>query len=794
MISPSRLLKKRWFVAGLLIALSSVSSASSSYGEVPVLRQTDSAASDLIAALVRAGRFTDAESVCHDTTAANLDPMSDQAAKRVIRLSQISTARQFASGHFDDAATLAASDLVTEMLHSYPEHPRRLFLKSQSLAVRREAARFAVLAAVVSADSANQLAASESLLRATLASRELANEIADERTRLQTQRGPEVLGTLADLLRLEQESLVESVSLALMQTDLLSADPDIAPEPDGIGAATQAEQAADQVLMKLPSGSTARHEIERLKTEAILRAGDRPRAAESYASLAKSLSKPYSATMLALGVRINMASGRLREAGKTLDTFYGDDPDTAPFSVEMDLVRLKYLLANSAANDATTDTSVVVRWIETIGRRNGAYATRRAEAISLSRLQSGGVVRDVDAALVAAQGRDWLRRGDAARAAELLAAAAAADADPDRAIRHAVEAAAAWSSLEDFESAAAILASTTFGHPSGSDAARIHLQSILLHAKAGNGQVAGNRDTLKSLLRNHLQRWPKSSTASGATEWLVKILTAEGDLVAAAEAGSSAEAWQAAYLASAPRESAKFQSRLQKASRSLAADSASYSVYAQTVATIADRDQLPKSLESDSDGFFTAVIQARRTGVIDPSLPTPPSGLSAVAVDALRKRMMADGRESPSLRKSIAAWLDRWSGDADDPIGSAERRLWSGMPDEAIRIIETFLAQSPKAIDRVERAAVMLSQSSDRRAQEVAVEYFDSIAAGVAQASVPWHEAKISAIELLRRMNRMEESSRRAQYILLTVQEIDAPTKRRYQELAKSNATDRESK
>ncbi|MGB7326219.1 MAG: hypothetical protein WBD31_15200 [Rubripirellula sp.] len=790
----SRLLMKYWFAAGLLAALPSCFLLPSSRGEVPVLRQTDSAASDLIDALVRAGRFADAESVCRDTTDADLDPMSDQAAKRAIRLSQISTARQFASGGFDDAATATASDPVTEMLQSYPEHPRRLFLKSQSIAVRREAARFAVLAAVVSADSVKQLAASESLLRATLASRELANEIADERTRLQAERNPDVLGRLADLLRLEQESLVESVSLALMQTELLSAEPDIAPEPDGIGAATGAEQAADQVLMKLPSGSTARREIERLKTEAILRAGDRSRAAESYASLTKSVTKPYSATMLALGVRIDMASGKLREAGKTLDAFYGDDPDAAPLSVEMDLVRLKYLLANSVPPDAAVDTSVVVRWIESIGRRHGAYATRRAEAISLSRLQSDGTSRNVDAALVAAQGRDWLRRGDAARAAELLAAAAGADADPDRAIRHAVEAAAAWSSLEDSESAAAILASTTSAHPSGSDAAKIHLQSIVLHAKADGGQSAESRDLLKTLLRDHLQHWPMSSTTSGATEWLVKILTAEGDLLAAAEAGRSAEAWQAAYLASSPTENGNFQSRLQKACVALAADSDSYSVFAQTVATTADRDQLPTSLESNVDDFFATVIQARRTGVIGPTLPVPPSSLSAGAVDALRKRMMADGRANPSLRKSIAAWIDRWSGDVDAPIGNAERRLWSGQSDDAIKIIADYVAKAPKAIDRVQQAAEMLSQSSDRRAQEAAVKYFDSIAAGVSQGSEAWHEAKISAIELLHKMNKGDESIRRAQYILLTVRNLDAATKLRYQKLAKSSESDRELK
>ncbi len=49
----------------------------------------------------------------------------------------------------------------------------------------------------------------------------------------------------------------------------------------------------------------------------------------------------------------------------------------------------------------------------------------------------------VDPSLIAAQGQDWLRRGNPGRAGDLLSAAATAESDPDRAIRHASEAAAA---------------------------------------------------------------------------------------------------------------------------------------------------------------------------------------------------------------------------------------------------------------------------------------------------------------------------------------------------------------
>ncbi len=371
----------------------------------PVGRQTDHASSDLINALIRLGRFDDAEAVIGSVTSREADPLGDVAAKGAIESSKVLAARAFADGSFGDDAIENAAAPVTDLLESYPDHPRRWFLESQKIDVERQAVRFAVLTTAVSPSPSSKEAAATRLVRAASATLEMATAIAGQCTRLQTQRGTEQLGMLADLLRLEQELLIESVSMGLMQTDLFSSDPDVAPEPDGIAAATQAVDAADQALAKLPNESTARREIQRLKTEAILRSGDRARAASHFRTLADAYPKPLPPIMQALAIRIELANGGLEIANTLIDAYYGVDPDSAPVSVEMDLVKLQLMLA-TASKSSGANHDEIGRWIESIGRRNDAYAARRAEAISLARLRGDGTSGSggTSAAVVAARG------------------------------------------------------------------------------------------------------------------------------------------------------------------------------------------------------------------------------------------------------------------------------------------------------------------------------------------------------------------------------------------------------
>ena len=63
--------------------------------------------------------------------------------------------------------------------------------------------------------------------------------------------------------------------------------------------------------------------------------------------------------------------------------------------------------------------SEIGKWLDVIEQRGGAYARRRAEAVSLAILRASGNSparpQMVDPSLIAAQGQDWLRRGNPGR-------------------------------------------------------------------------------------------------------------------------------------------------------------------------------------------------------------------------------------------------------------------------------------------------------------------------------------------------------------------------------------------
>ncbi|MFK8113577.1 MAG: hypothetical protein AB8B91_15355 [Rubripirellula sp.] len=771
------------FIALLLLLSSPLHAAK------PPLRSSNDRFGDLIDRLIQGNRFDQAIELC-DLKQAEFQPNSDELAIWVIRRSQVLAKRQMSLTSFLASEVEQIQKPINEWLAAYPEHPRRSFLAAQNIAVQRDAARHSVLRAAVSpSDDSAKDSATEQLLRATTVTLALATEVSDRRAVLDSNRqtggGRPRASDFAladDLLRLQHELQVEAVSLALMQTELFDRG-----STDFIAAATRAEQAAVNALTKVPNDTPARREVERLKVEAIFRSGQLGRAEAELAVLVRSFLPNVPARLRALIVRMSLASKKEKAADALLSDFYGVDPLAAPPSIEMDLAKLDSLIQSDRGQE-------VGNWLEVIEKRGGAYARRRAEAISLAKLRGATTGRTpiINAAIVAAQGQDWLRRGEPGRAGELLAAAAAAESDADRAIKRAIEAAAAFQSAGRLLEASDVLAEVPLQKPNGANAANAHLQSAVLIQAS---KLPDRGAKIETRLRNHLRQWPAGESARASRKWLIKLLTSSDRWIDAAEVATSvapAEATKAEITAAIDlwqmairkTDEEHFSSALNqfRSSFERLQESDSFRLqYVRAAALILDRDSISVlSIDTvatdEREGFIDAVLEFRRSGQVSDALKSPPDGLLEQAV----WRLMRDGRSYAQRRAPIAEMIGRWL-DADDPsLEQAERLLWLGDIEKATNMLAQVSKQSATAM---KRAAKLLGSSGQAKAQSVGVQYWDRLAAGSKQGTPLWHEAKIAGIQLLTKAGKQEEAIRRAKYIQLTMPSMEQHWQSQYKSL-----------
>ncbi len=191
-----------------LIALSlwitGVSAADSPWPQ-PVRRDTNSREADLVAAMIDQRMLDEAKEICLDQQQRS-DPRSDESALWAIRLSLIATQRQMLDDRFDDQEIAAAQKPVDDLLGSYPDHPRVLFLNAQKLAVAREAAHHAVVVASISPTRSDQIdQIFTRLARVTTNLKESAEQVDRARAALDSNANtPRQRSMSADLLRLHQ--------------------------------------------------------------------------------------------------------------------------------------------------------------------------------------------------------------------------------------------------------------------------------------------------------------------------------------------------------------------------------------------------------------------------------------------------------------------------------------------------------------------------------------------------------------------------------------------------------------
>jgi hypothetical protein len=774
---------RRSLLWGILLGWNLFLALDSGFSQMPVGRQTIDREQDLFDALLSANRFDDAMQLCQ-MEGRDADQRSDSAAKWAVRKSRVLSAMQMTREQFTDSDVQLAQAPVAELLDAYPDHRRKLMLQAQLSAVERDAARHSVLVAAISpGDSQLKDAAAARLVSAASGLESLAKQIIGEQSRLSANRDANIQQEIADLVRLEQELQVDAVSLALAQTELFPRG-----SQDSIAAAVSAEQSAVKALSRLPNGSFARTEVERLRIDAILRSDQAQRADQAWKEVFESQSAALTSRAVALRIRVDLALDRLSQAESSLTGYYGSDPNAAPRSIEMDLARLEYLMRSEQITE-------IGRWLDQMGDRGGPYSRRRAEAWSLSFMKrgSGSSQPSMDPSLIAAQAKDWLRRGEVARAAELLSAAAASESDASRAIARAIEAAAVWKKAGSLTKAAEILSDIALTHPDGGAAAGAHLQATVLVASGTESTVV---QTVEAMLKRNLKQWPRGEMAEAARRWLIQILDSQARQIEAAVVATQIDSadidatridrmrqcWQVAFQSTDDDQISKVDAELRSAFEPMREHPTMLAAYRWLLVTIADRASLqglPPS-ESSEPAWVDALGQYRLTGSVVEDLQAVPSEVR----DDVIRRLMLDGRAEPARRTSIASLLASWNESEAPSLGRIERLLWLNQTPLAIQTAKDLVDQSPESAETLRQVAELLGSSSQREAREQAIQWWDQLAAGAPTGGALWHEAKLSAIKLLAAIGQADQSRRRAEYILLTNPKLDADLRRRYQTAA----------
>ena len=751
--------------AWLLIVATTVAAVADSPWPKVVQRQTDDPDLDLVNALIQRQRFDEAAQLCASEQNA-FEPSSDAAAKWAIRQSNVLSKQQMTAEVFDEAAVALAQKPVADLLKNNPDHRRRLFLKAQSIAVQQDAAKHDVVIAAISLSNTQRVdAAFARLLRVTTAMNEFVTELREAQSDLNVRKTDLAEKALSrDLLRMQHESQIDVVSMALMQTDLFARG-----SRDQSTAANKAERLADSTLQSLPVNSRARLEIARLRVESILRGGATERAETNLAELLREVGKPIPPRIQAMMVNIDLALGRVSQAGRRINAFYADQPTAV--SIEMDLAKLDWLIRQGNAE--------VSDWLDSIERRHGAYARRRAEAISLSNMKSGSKSTSaghLDPSIVAAQGKEWLRRDNPVRAGELLSAAARAESNPSRAITRASEAAAALVKAKQSKDAATIMAEIAIKNSTAQSASAAHLQASVLLAKA---KVPDAAKQIESLLLQTSETWPKSDSAAKAQTWLLEILKRQKrDLDAAemataflkhnAEAQKVDEAmqrWIRIATESDPETATIVLQKFDVAFRTLQENPAISKRYIPTaiyLADVASLGNLPTTFtaENQADKFAGELLDFRRGNTT--TLAKAPENQLAAA----RWRLMRDGDQDPTTRRKIANLLKTWG--SDSLQDEATILVWNGEIDQAVERISKAASGSNNAGEIWRDFAKTLASADSPACRAEAIKIWDRLASGLPKGSQAWHDAKLAAIDLLVLQGEKQESMRRAKYILLT--------------------------
>ena len=778
----SRLLVRltSYLILPMVSSIGATSSADGPSATSAVMRVTNDRDADLIDALIDRGRFDEAETICRDEMSKAV-ATSDVFARWTVRGVRVATRRLLNSDDFDEGSIRQAIEPITDLLDRYPDHSRRVFLEAAELEVRAAAARHDVVVATIRPPGNDRETRAIKRIAGLVSDCRALIDRVDDRRSLLASRGAAVdaqanPATPADLIRLGQELNVMLVSIQLIQSELFAAG-----SPDCVATATSARAAADLAIARLPARSGARREIERLRVSAVLRGGDHRRAKQELDRMTKSNDDPR---IRATRIQIHLAAGETDLAKERMDEYYGGSPISAPASIEMDLVRLSYLMAN---NDPGVED-----WLDAIGRRDGEYARRRAEAVSLRQLRSGVSSHAMTPALVAAQGKSWLQRGDPRRAATLLAAAAHAEGDHDKALQYAQQSAAVMMSTDQVSEACDLLIELSVEKSDAKSAPAVHLHAAVLITKHF---VADGASRVESLLRETIRNWPNSEPADQARDWLSNLLRSQQRWIEAAESlsypdadrGQFYRAWKAAFHDAEGESVADVGQHFMRATKSLMQDESwstelrRHAVIFLDTGMLEEFRRVPGDSSDPLDRFIDALAEFRVGGKVTPALSEPDDGRLA---DDARWRLRQDGLADPSRQRVIGRVIASWNPEEADSLDRAIELFWNDEIDRSFAMIRRLVNGSKRPGSKLRSAAELLSRMGNPVAEEHAVTLWDELASGLPKHSAEWHQAKLAAIKLLWKMNRTDDARRRARYLLLTSPPKDDSVRVRYEEFA----------
>lgn len=766
---------RTWSLIGLLFL----------QADLPAIeRETDRLNEDVVNSLVKAGRLDDAIWFCERV--GKQSPVTSVSHARWIgKLAIVRSEKEAASLYEGRSSELAerlkqslenATASIDEFLKANPDFKAAEFLTADKITASYRILRVAMIVASVSSQSetntATLLRQVSQLQRACVTLEKLANDnwaIANDATR------QEARGISADQWeRLGRELSIRQVALAILQTELFPPG-----TPDYASAAANAVTAAVSALERLPDDAPIKVTARKLHVDALLRSGDIEGARRNFLQLKDLSDDQASPALLALDAKIKLAGNEVSQAKRLIESFYSRQSNVT--SLEMDFVKLDMLLEEDSSGQSAG------HWLRHIEERGGAFARRRAETIIVRRLKGLDSERPTDsteqtksASILAAQGEDWLRKGDFDKAAQLLRNAAEV-ANGAEAIQLAAKSAAAAIKDGDSRHAAETLRAIALDNSEGSGAFDLAAQAALLLSKpVSNVDDAVRVTELETLLQEISQTWPGADQTPAIASWLCNIYKQSGRDRDAAEfalqwftlrkdatSSNLVESMWFELVKGLPNEQSK--SALKSLSQATCEIAAENPQLVSTVLPLAallfdNPEQLNVETTDNSDStdpLVDAIWNLRTLGQGHLEF----TDVTESRLQRARWRLERDLSTGSTFVRAIAKQLQRWPNAT--PWQRAKVEFWLSEDQASINSIAKIVMTTGVNSVAVEEAMRLLSQSENPFAKKTAAQLADRVATSLPLRSERWYEAKINAIKWIYESGDVQEAGKRASFLML---------------------------
>ncbi len=220
-------------------------------------------------------------------------------------------------------------------------------------------------------------------------------------------------------------------------------------------------------------------------------------------------------------IRLHLSQGRTDEAvkqvqaGRRIDTFTEPELDIAQLETYLAAWRAATRSRDKAAADAAQARAAEV--VQTIDREYAPYWSRRAEALLASVISDAGLSGDLAVLVRAAQGYYRGKQlADAVRTYDEAAKLARQQKQADKAFDLAYTAATIEHEQQHHAEAKQRYRQLALDQPKHAKAGEAHLLAAFNAGQEARQRQPINLDEYTSLLREHLQTWPKESTANHA--------------------------------------------------------------------------------------------------------------------------------------------------------------------------------------------------------------------------------------------------------------------------------------